>query len=47
MNNIIQGKKINFGDEVSNLNLIQNKNNSNIYKSAPKEDITQTLFFSQ
>ena len=47
MNNIIQGKKINFNEEVSNLNLIQNKNNSNIYKSAPKEDITQSLFFSQ
>lgn len=38
MNNIIQGKKINFNEEVSNLNLIQNKNNSNIYKSALKEE---------
>ena len=46
MNNIIQGKKINFGDEVSNLNLIQNKNNSNIIKSALKEDNKSSLFFS-
>ena len=30
---IIQGKKINFNEDVSNLNLIQNRKNSNFYMS--------------
>ena len=44
MNNIIQGKKINFNEEISNLNLIQNKNNSIIYKSALNEGNKSSSF---
>ena len=42
----IQGKKINFNEEISNLNLIQNKNNSNIYKTALKEENKCSFFLS-
>ena len=43
---LIQGKKINFNEEVSNLNLIQNRKNSNYYKSALKEEIKSAFFLS-
>ena len=46
MNNIIQGKAINFNEEVSNLNLIQNKNLLNIEKSALKEEFEMPYLFS-
>jgi len=46
MSNIIQGKRINFNEDDPNLNLIQNKTNSNIYKSALKDDIKSSSFFS-
>lgn len=43
---LIQGKKINFNEEVSNLNLIQNRKNSNYYKSALKEESKSAFFLS-
>ena len=43
---IIQGKRINFNEEVSNLNLIQNRKNSNFYKSALKEETKSAFFLS-
>jgi hypothetical protein len=43
---MIQGKRINFNEEVSNLNLIQNRKNSNIYKSALKEETKSAFFLS-
>ena len=43
---MITGKRINFNEEVSNLNLIQNRKNSNFYKSALKEETKAAFFLS-
>jgi hypothetical protein len=43
---IIQGKKINFDGEVNNLNLIQNRKNSNFYKTELKEENKSSFFLS-
>ena len=43
---MIQGKRINFNEEVSNLNLIQNRKNSNFNKSALKEELKSAFFLS-
>ena len=43
---IIQGKKIIFNEDVSNLNLIQNRKNSNFYMSELKEENKPSFFLS-
>ena len=43
---IIPGKKIIFNEEVNNLNTIQNRKNSNFYKSALKEETKSAFFLS-
>ena len=43
---IIQGKKIIFNEEMSNLNLIQNRKNSNFYMSELKEENKPSFFLS-
>ena len=46
MSNFIQGKRINFNEDDPNPNIIQNKTNSNIHKSALKEELNSIPFFS-
>ena len=43
---IIPGKKIIFNEEVNNLNTIQNRKNSNFYKSELKEENKSSFFLS-